>query len=220
MKKLLRGARRYDLVVCAMKRGTELLNAAGIPAEWVHGGACDPEIHKRLEAERTYDIGFVGTDGGTPRKFYLQALRERYPKSYLWLAPHERMHTIYSRAKIGFNYCPTQDTLTMRCFEIMACGALLMLNDVPGNTHEAMGMRPGTHFVSYRSPSELVSLIDYYLAHEEERRRLAEAGYRETLAHHTYVHRIRRLGAIIARRLGGRFAEEFAWERPSAISSC
>lgn len=210
MRKVLRGARRYDAVFCAMRRGTEQLNAAGIDAEWIQGGACDPELHRRIDAERRYDIGFVGTDGGSPRKFYLQALRERYPNSVIGLAPHERMSELYSRSKIGFNYCPSQDTLTMRCFEIMACGALLLLNEVPGHTHEAMGMSPGVHFALYRSPSELFSLIERFLSHEDERRRIAEAGYQATLAGHTYVHRVRRMGAILATRFGGRFHINFA----------
>jgi spore maturation protein CgeB len=33
-------------------------------------------------------------------------------------------------------------------------------------------------------------LIEYYLAHGEERERIAEAGRQEVLAHHTWDHRI------------------------------
>lgn len=205
MNKLLRGAKAYDAVFCAMRRGTEQLNANGIPAAWIRGGAYDPEIHRRLQTERAYDLGFVGTDGGTPRKFYLQALRERYPKSFIGLASHERMGEIYSRSRIGFNYCPTQDTLTMRCFEIMACGALLLLNEVVGHTHREMGFAPGTHFVLYRSPAELLTQIEYFLTHESERRAIAEAGYQETAARHTYRHRVEEMCRVIGERLGGTY---------------
>lgn len=219
MRKLLRSARTYDVVGCAMRRGTEQLRAAGIDAEWLQGGACDPDIHHRMDIERTIDVGFVGTDGGSPRKFYLQALRERYPKSLIGLASYERIGEIYSRSKLGFNYCPSQDTLTMRCFEIMACGALLLLNQVPGNTHEELGFRPGTHCVLYRSPQELFERIDYFLAHEEERRRIAEAGFQETLARHTYRHRAERLFAILSRRLAGRYPAWTAPVDPVAVAS-
>lgn len=207
MKKLTRGARQYDVVLCAMRRGTEQLRAAGIEAEWAWGGACDPDLHRRVDVERTYDLGFVGTDGGSPRKFYLQALRERYPNSRIGVAAHEQMGQIYSRSRVGFNYCPTQDTLTMRCFEIMACGALLLLNEVPGHTHRQMGLIPGTHFVLYRSPTELFALVDHFLSHEAERRQIAEAGYRETVSHHTYLHRVQWMAQLVATRLGGRYHE-------------
>ena len=210
LRKLRTGARRYDVVCCAMRRGTEQLRAAGIDAEWIQGGACDPEIHRRLDSPRTYDLGFVGTDGGTPRKFYLQALRERYPNSVIGLAPYEAMAGIYSRSRIGFNYCPTQDTLTMRCFEIMACGALLLLNEVPGHTHREMGFEPGTHFALYRSPRELLAMVEHFLSHDDERVRIAEAGYQATVARHTYLHRVRRMGEMIGKKLGGRYREAFA----------
>ena len=219
MKKLLRGARAYDVVFCAMRRGTEQLNANGIPASWISGGAYDPEIHRRVDVARSYDLGFVGTDGGTPRKFYLQSLRECYPNSFIGLAPHERIAEIYSRSRIGFNYCPTQDTLTMRCFEIMACGALLLLNDVPGHTHRQMNFVPGTHFVLYREPAELLTQVEFFLTHESERRRIAEAGYQETVARHTYRHRVEQMCRVIAERLGGTHHDQLTSLSPTAHGS-
>lgn len=201
MRKLLTGAHQYDLVCCAMFCGAERLQAAGIPAVWVGGGACDPAIHRRISCERIYDVGFVGTDGGSPRKFYLQILRERYPAHWIGGAAHTDMARIYSASKIVFNYCPAQDTLTMRCFEAMACGALLMLNEVPGHTHERMGLTPGTHFILYRQPRELLEQIDHYLSREAERKRIAEAGYEETLARHTYTHRVQQMLEVAVPRL-------------------
>ena len=80
-------------------------------------------------------------------------------------------------------------------------------------------MIPGTHFVLYRRPSELFELIDFFLSHDDERRRIAEAGYRQTLAHHTYLHRVQRMGELIARRLGGRYRELSLIREPSAVAS-
>lgn len=45
--------------------------------------------------------------------------------------------------------------------------------------------------VAYSSVSELIQKIRYYLAHEEERERIAEAGHRRTLCDHTYEKRFR-----------------------------
>ena len=41
----------------------------------------------------------------------------------------------------------------------------------------------------YRSVEELAGLIRYYLNHEEERLRIAEASYQRVLRDHTYAHR-------------------------------
>jgi hypothetical protein len=46
------------------------------------------------------------------------------------------------------------------------------------------------HLVWFHSPEECVELVHYYLAHPDERRKIAEAGRREVLARHTWDHRI------------------------------
>jgi len=52
----------YDLVFCPMRKEMEMLKRRSpVEIEWMNVG-CDPEIHKRLSLERSYDIGFVGTD--------------------------------------------------------------------------------------------------------------------------------------------------------------
>ena len=41
----------------------------------------------------------------------------------------------------------------------------------------------------YRNTDDLIEKIRYYLAHDAERGQIAEAGYRRTLAEHTYEKR-------------------------------
>lgn len=48
---------------------------------------------------------------------------------------------------------------------------------------------PGREIAMFRGRRELLDRLRYYLAHEEERRRIAEAGHRRVLAAHTWVHR-------------------------------
>ena len=76
-------AKRYDLVCCAQREGARRLrNGAWVPH------ACDPELHGKRPLPKRWDVAFVGTEGGVPRKFYLQALRERYANSFIGHAPH------------------------------------------------------------------------------------------------------------------------------------
>ena len=209
LPKPLRALRRitptYDLAFVAMREGTRELQAAGAAAVWAYGGACDPEIHRRLNLPKRYDIGFVGTDGGIPRKFYLQALRERYPQSFIGGAAHTRMSEIYSQSRIGFNYALAGETLTMRAFEIMACGTMLLMNGVTDEAQDLLGLIPGRDLVLYRSPAELFERADYYLAHEQERESIAANGYRLTVEHHTYVHRTRFMLETAIERLRARY---------------
>lgn len=190
-------ARQYDLVFCPMKDGTQRLKQSGVNVIWIPGGACDPEIHKRLWVERDLDIAFVGTDGGVPRKFYLQELRERYSNSFIGQADYRKMSQIYSRAKIGFSYAIRQETLTMRSFEIMACAALCLVNPPKDDTLAVLELKDRQHLVLYHSPKELFYLIDYYLTHEEERNTIAEAGYRRVIEKHTYQRQLTQMLEIL-----------------------
>ncbi len=192
-QQIAKQARGYEIVFCAMREGTQRLRQRGVKALWIPGGACDPEIHRQLPLPRTYDIGFVGSDGGIPRKFYLQELRERSPSCFIGPAPYQRIAEIYSQSKIGFNYAIRNETLTMRAFEIMACGAMLLTNPIDPEALTRMGAREGEHFVVYRNPTELFRLIDRYVARDRDRAAIAERGQQLALSRHTYWHRLQQM---------------------------
>lgn len=187
----------YDLVFCPVQREIEILKRKS-PVEiiWMNVG-CDPEIHKRLNIERSYDIGFVGTDGGTPRKFYLQEIRERYPNSCIGSADYREMSRIYSSSKIGFSFPIRERCFTMRNYEIMACGAMLLMKRLRDDSAEKIGFIDRKHLVIFDGPDDLFRLIDYYLGQEKERREIAENGYRLTVEKHTYLHRTREMVEIV-----------------------
>ncbi len=52
---------------------------------------------------------------------------------------------------------------------------------------------PGTEFVPFATLEECADLARHFLAHEAERRRIAEAYYRRTEAEHLWTHRLSRL---------------------------
>lgn len=192
-------AKNYDFVFVTQKGTEEELKKEGINAIWMPL-ACDPEIHKRLDLEKIYDIGFVGTSGGVPRKFYLQELRERYPNSFIGQADYRLMSKIYSQAKIGFELMHStskhKNVFSMRAFEIMSCGAMALINDTDGRFKE-LGFIDGKNIVIYRNPRELFELIDYYLKNEEERQNIADEGHKLTITKHTYEKRVEKIFKIM-----------------------
>lgn len=194
--KIRRAARRYDLVVCCHRDGAARLRGA----EWLPV-ACDPELHTGRDDARVWDVAFVGYDGGVPRKIYLQALRERYPQHFIGTAEHTQLGRIYGRARIGFNYSIRQD-VNMRVFEVLASGCLLVTNAPRPGDLGPLGLREGEHYVAYRAPGEVFPLMDRFLEREEERAAISRAGKVVALTRHTYVHRVRELLGIAARRLG------------------
>jgi len=191
-KCIRRLACHYDLVFCAQRSAAEALPRAF----WVPLG-CDPEVHGRGSTPRQYDLVFVGNDGGVPRKFYLQELRERYPNSFIGRAPHTKMAQLYSQSKIGFHYIectsPLKDHISMRVYEVLASGTLLLANALEEGAFEALGLRDREQLVLYRNPRELFDLVEYYLSHEEERERIAQTGQACAIQHHTYRQRAQQM---------------------------
>jgi len=186
-----------------MKQGIVDLKRKGIKALW-SPAACDAELHKRLDVAKALDIGYVGNDGGIPRKFYLQEIRERYPSSFLGIAEYTKMSEIYSKSRIGFNYIRPKESITMRCMEIASCGALVLVNKISDGSAEELGFKDRESLVYYNSPKELFNLIDYYLAHDDKREAIAGRGHELVVSNHTYRHRLEEMLKIIGTSLGPR----------------
>ena len=184
-KKIRRIAAHYDLMCCAQSAAAARLpNAVWVPF------ACDPQLHAPPDQVlQRYEIVFVGTDGGTPRKFVLQALRERCPNSLVGKAPHTAMSALYSAGKIGFNYSIAHE-VNMRVFEVLAARTCLVTNVLPSAELAALGLRDGEHLVMYRSEDQLLPALELLLADASRRGRIAQAGFDVVRRRHTYAHRV------------------------------
>lgn len=91
--------------------------------------------------------------------------------------PQRELPPLYSSAKININYA-TKDTvdwdvITLRTLEVLACGGFLMTDHIPSEDTELKKC-----VVVTRGGSNMIRQIDYYLAHPEERRQIAERGLR------------------------------------------
>jgi len=56
----------------------------------------------------------------------------------------------------------------------------------------------GKEIEPYETADELITKIDYYLVHEEERKEIALAGFRRVRKDHRIKHRMSQLGVLIA----------------------
>jgi spore maturation protein CgeB len=114
------------------------------------------------------------------------------------------MHRLLAESKIVFNmHVQLARGLAgnMRMFEAVGAGACLV-------TEHAANMDdlfvPDEEVVTYRSIEECVEKVRRLEAHDDERRRIAEAGRRRLLACHTWDDRAARVDRVI-RRLSQRF---------------
>jgi hypothetical protein len=169
----------------------------GYPSvHWMPVG-CDPEIHGEVPAERVYEVGFVGRAAArASRQQRLTDVERRYKMNDLRRAyPKEELTQIYSRSKIAFNYAANKD-VNMRVFEALAAGALLVTNPMENGIDELL--TAGEQYVQYTDEASMFEAIDYYLAHDTERERIARAGQAAVLSRHTYEHRTRDMLAVVA----------------------
>ena len=195
-KKIRASAPRYDLVCCAQRAAAiQLPNGMWLPL------ACDPSLSESGAPSGPWDVAFVGTDGGNPRKFILQALRERYPRSFIGAASHAHLMPIYGQARIGFNYA-IRNEVNMRLFEVLGAGSVLVTNMLAHDDLEQLGLQDGVHLVCYRWPSEIMERVDALLADAPRCRRIAQAGQAVARQRHTYVHRLQQLLETVATRFG------------------
>jgi 2-polyprenyl-3-methyl-5-hydroxy-6-metoxy-1,4-benzoquinol methylase len=187
----LAGAADCDIVFAAQRDGAARLRSAGIASTSWLPLACDPEIHRRYEVATSIDVCFVGNVFPGPRAELLALLQRRFPNTFVGRRFFEEMALTYSASKVVFNRSVGAD-INMRVFEALACGALLVTNDLTENGQGEL-VQDGVHLATYRDPQELLDKVAWYLTHDSIRERIAAAGRAEVLAKHTYRHRMEEL---------------------------
>ena len=221
--------RRYDLVTSLMPPLVDSVRALGIDAEYLPV-AFDELVWARLEAEgagasseRPHPVSFVGSihsdkvhrggvglierlcqDVGIEVWGPVMAKLERssrIPAQHRGEAWGMDMYRVLARSRIAVNRhgdFTGAYAANMRLYEATGVGALLMTESA-ANLPDFF--EPGREVVAYDDPDDLVDKIRYYLQHEDERREIAAAGQRRTLAEHTYRHRIAQLAEMLQARL-------------------
>lgn len=117
----------------------------------------------------------------TPEKTpHLSEVENMGEVDYYVQAPH-----VMKCAKINLNISlrSIHSGIPLRALDIMGCGGFLITNF---QSDFLEYFEPGVDFVYYESQENLEQLVDYYLEHEEERKRIALNGYQKVKEHLTY----------------------------------
>ena len=193
-------ARFFDAVFCAQKDiVADYRRAAGHnQVHWLPLAAA-PDIHRQLDLPPAYEVGFVGNINrahrGTARTRRLRLLADRYRTNDFWrFYPPDTIAQVYSQSRLVFNLSLAGD-VNMRVFEGSACASLVVTDAIANGLSELFEI--GSEIVTYADEKELLERIDYYLAHDDERARLAQAGYQRTQADHTYAKRAEQVLAAV-----------------------
>lgn len=98
-----------------------------------------------------------------------------WPKGY-W--PEDRRIELYQRTKIGPNFHNSTGPVNFRTFILPANGVMQICDN---KSHLAKLFKLGEEIVGFDSVEEAIELTRYYLDHEEERLRIAIAGWKRAI---------------------------------------
>ena len=106
------------------------------------------------------------------------------------------MPKIFHLSKINLNLTakPIRTGLSLRIWDVLGAGGFLISNyqeEIPEH------FEIGKDLEIYSSEEELHAKIAYYLEHEDERKAIAESGYRKVKEYHSYVVRIGQMMEMI-----------------------
>jgi hypothetical protein len=114
-----------------------------------------------------------------------------------WVRPlsFQQRVAIYQRARVGFNIHWNEYGLgNQRLYHLPANG-VMQISDCEPYLNRIFEV--DREIVGYRSVDELIDKLRYYLDHEDERRQVARAGYRRTMAEYRFATVCRRAGDLI-----------------------
>lgn len=105
---------------------------------------------------------------------------------------YRHMPLVFRHSKINLNISlrSIKSGIPLRAFDILGSGGFLLSNFQADFLDDFV---PGEDFVYYESKEDLLSKIDYYLTHEDERIAIAKSGHDKVAANHTFRHRVREM---------------------------
>jgi len=186
----------FDKVYISEYLEVQHLNMCGFNnVEWLPGAYC-PNHYKPLNLKKENDLGFVGQlDNMVVRKSMtrhklLISLADKFKSVIAKDVRGPAVNEIYNKSKILLErtiFC----NIGTRLFETVGSGGFSLINKYPCyNGLNQIGL-DGTHFVTYdESLDDAIDKIKYYIEHDDERDKIANAGQEHFSKYHTYKHRL------------------------------
>lgn len=205
----------FDLAVTTDEDSLPKYAAAGIERVHLSQWACNRYAYDRTGGPTEHSVTFVGQPHAE-RGAIIERLRSAGHEVECWgqgwpagRLDHEGMVRVFGSSRVNLNLSNSSlpaNTLRVRIgrllgrgpkgprpaqikgrnFEVPGCGGFLLTERVP---HLERYFELGSEIGVYDGEEDLVEQVGHWLGHEEQRATVAEAGYRRTMAEHTYDHR-------------------------------
>ena len=181
-------ARKFHGVLTPDKMCADAYGKMGIQAKWHTHHADHRLFYPRPEITEEFDcITTCGPRGAGLTEKIAEALGDRFSNHrYYYGEKHaERLNM----GKMVFQ-CSQYKEVTRRIFEGMACGKMAITDRLDESTGLADLFTDGVDIVYYSNAEEAIEKIRYYAEHDDERLRIAQAGYQKVMQNHTVASRV------------------------------
>jgi len=196
----------YDVMVTTYPHIYKLAREQGRKNIHLSQWACNPNYNHPLDLPKKYDVAFIGV-AYEDRPDYIRRLQkegfkvafgglnwDKYFDGVQTEFSQSEMSIIYNQSKLllvfSKGYKDRKPQLKGRVFESPAYGVCTLIEQAP-NLENFYSI--GEEVVVFRNEDELVEKIKYYLTHEHERKKIAQAGYQRTVGEHAYIKRLEKL---------------------------
>lgn len=201
LRRLVR-ADHLDLLMVTTAGRREFLAERGIQAQWVPLGY-DESFGRDLGLPRDRDVIFVGDLNVGRRRRLIHRLRRAgvdLLATGSWTDPScwgETRNGLLNRTKIMLNISRTRGEMADHRLILGMANRTLVISEPMYNSAPFIS---GKHFIS-ASIDEMPGIIDFYLAHDQERQRITEEAYRFVTREVTLSRSLTRILALVTARL-------------------
>ncbi len=145
-----------------------------------------------LEKLKKYNLIIYGSKWNRNKQLMTNELKNQIIFNSIW---GRDLHVLLNQSKIILNitrstFYGIETGLNLRIFETLAARSFL-LTDYSNELNDLFII--GKEIETYQSTEELVDKIDYYLAHDIEREKIARKGYERYLKQYTWEARVKEM---------------------------
>lgn len=174
--------------------------------------------------EEEYDVSFVGSIAVADRRKYVDKLEKMNIPVHLFgqgaggYIPFDKMIEIFKTTKINLNFSKANyDWLRQikgRVFQVCLAGGFMLTEYAPGIENFFM---PDKEIVCFENEEELINKVIYYLDHEDERRAIAQAGWKRATKNYTSSHMVADVFDQIEKDIAEKHRENKAASSPQKL---
>jgi hypothetical protein len=186
-----------DIFVRDPRQIEEMKKVFGITSKGYLLACPNPNLHKKIQAEKKYDVLFIGNM--SPRRHYIfDKIRQAgvslfIPTKYVWA--EEKIQLINeSRIILNAHYDETNVFETLRVMECLGSGGFFLTENFEWYPQDKLKANSDFAMVSYE---EIPNAIKYYLEHEEERDRISTQGHTSAWNNFKWENEIQKMETVI-----------------------